>query len=113
MVRQLTIQEQKDIAKILDLDKYKPVKESDKNLVQIYFNNELTDDFLQLNDGFVRIVSFDVRVGYTFAYELQLNRNHENRMEKELKRHRIEGLHITRKFVNYKGGISGFSWERK
>lgn len=89
-------------------------KESDLELIRAYFSGKEEIDlerFRRENRGeYLEVAAVDKSQGYLFFYELQIDRNHEARMESELLRQRKLGKYIERKFTDYPEGISGFHW---
>jgi len=90
--------------------------ELDKELLRTYFSNQDGIDltgFSRVNEGYHLAITSNKRDrGYYFFGELQLDRNHEARMEVELARQKRLGKIINRKFIDYTEGLSGFSWSK-
>ncbi|MDE1848970.1 MAG: hypothetical protein KGH55_02975 [Nanoarchaeota archaeon] len=95
------------------------ITETDKEIIGTYLQHERhpvnLDGFKRVNRGyFLEIEAGDSSQGYMLFPELQLDRDHEGRMERELKFQReVVGRTINRKFSDYREGISGFHWSVK
>ena len=101
-----------DVRKV-DLEKYSPVGNFDKNLVKTYFEENLDNSFYRINEGyFLKIISKDKTSGFVFAGELQVDRNHAEILDKIIEFAPNSKLSLKRKFYDYDKGISGFSWEK-
>jgi hypothetical protein len=89
-----------------------------RNLVDQYFNAHLgakidTENLFAKNEGgLIRILSLDGKKGIIITSELQLDRDHEERMK--LEKAACKDIHkrfISYHFVDNSEGLSGFLWE--
>ena len=100
------------VTQINNEPKKKSLTVKDVMLVRAYFEESSLEGFCRNNDGCLRLDSPHMGRGYVFVYALQLDRDHERRMEEEIRLAKGLGRNVKRKFTDYSEDLSGFYWEK-
>ena len=102
---------------LMDFSEYGVPADGFRGWCQKYFrNSESLDGFRVANTGIIHLVSLDFERGYVFAGELQVDRDHEARMNSQRIVYRDGfGKRIVLVFVDDRDEVklSGFFWEGK